>query len=141
MTVILIGSFSMDRVLPLLEQQLGSLPLPPDEEAAILPEITAGLGDRRVQAALGTAPRLLTGWRMPPRQHPDHLALRLAAQVLAGVQSCRFQTDLVRQMQARTVKRHYLALALGTVERDGCVDAPLGRHAVQRTKMAIVRAG
>jgi 23S rRNA pseudouridine1911/1915/1917 synthase len=29
------------------------------------------------------------------------------------------QTDLVRQLQARTVKRHYLALALGTVERDG----------------------
>jgi 23S rRNA pseudouridine1911/1915/1917 synthase len=51
------------------------------------------------------------------------------------------QTDLVRQMQARSVKRHYLALALGTVERDGTVDAPLGRHAVQRTKMAIVRAG
>jgi hypothetical protein len=50
------------------------------------------------------------------------------------------QTDLVRQMQARTVKRHYLALALGTVERDGLVDAPLGRHAVQRTKMAIVAA-
>ncbi|MCK9389448.1 MAG: 23S rRNA pseudouridine(1911/1915/1917) synthase RluD [Sulfuritalea sp.] len=51
------------------------------------------------------------------------------------------QTDLVRQMQARSVKRHYLALALGNVERDGSVDAPLGRHAVQRTKMAIVRAG
>jgi 23S rRNA pseudouridine1911/1915/1917 synthase len=51
------------------------------------------------------------------------------------------QTDLVRQMQARTVKRHYLALALGAVERDGSVDAPLGRHAVQRTKMAIVRSG
>ena len=51
------------------------------------------------------------------------------------------QTDLVRQMQARSVRRHYLALALGTVERDGTVDAPLGRHAVQRTKMAIVRAG
>lgn len=51
------------------------------------------------------------------------------------------QTDLVRQMQARSVQRHYLALALGRVEHDGSVDAPLGRHAVQRTKMAIVRAG
>ncbi len=51
------------------------------------------------------------------------------------------QTDLVRQMQARSVQRHYLALALGSVERDGMVDAPLGRHAVQRTRMAIVRAG
>jgi 23S rRNA pseudouridine1911/1915/1917 synthase len=51
------------------------------------------------------------------------------------------QTDLVRQMQARSVKRHYLALTLGNVERDGTVDAPLGRHPLQRTKMAIVRAG
>ena len=59
--------------------------------------------------------------------------------VVAGTLTA--QTDLVRQMQARSVQRHYLALALGTVERDGTVDAPLGRHAVQRTKMAIVRAG
>ncbi|MCF8197776.1 MAG: 23S rRNA pseudouridine(1911/1915/1917) synthase RluD [Sulfuritalea sp.] len=51
------------------------------------------------------------------------------------------QTDLVRQMQARSVRRLYLALALGAVTRDGTVDAPVGRHAVQRTKMAIVRAG
>jgi 23S rRNA pseudouridine1911/1915/1917 synthase len=27
---------------------------------------------------------------------------------------------------------------MGTVARDGTVDAPLGRHAVQRTKMAVV---
>lgn len=51
------------------------------------------------------------------------------------------QTDLVRQLQARTVKRHYLALALGHVERDGLVDAPMGRHPVHRTKMAVVRSG
>jgi 23S rRNA pseudouridine1911/1915/1917 synthase len=51
------------------------------------------------------------------------------------------QTDLVRQLQARTVKRHYMALALGIVEGDGVVDAPMARHAVQRTKMAVVRSG
>lgn len=51
------------------------------------------------------------------------------------------QTDLVRQLQARTVKRHYLALAGGRVERDGTVDAPIGRHPTQRTKMAVVRSG
>ncbi len=51
------------------------------------------------------------------------------------------QTDLVRQLQARTVKRHYMALALGIVEGDGMVDAPMARHAVQRTKMAVVKSG
>ncbi len=48
------------------------------------------------------------------------------------------QTDLVRQLQARSVKRHYLALVLGTVKGKGIVDAPLGRHPTQRTRMAIV---
>ncbi len=51
------------------------------------------------------------------------------------------QTDLVRQLQARSVRRHYLALALGKVARDGTVDAPIGRHPVQRTKMAVVGGG
>jgi 23S rRNA pseudouridine1911/1915/1917 synthase len=51
------------------------------------------------------------------------------------------QTDLVRQLQARTVKRHYLALVHGKVATGGTVDAPLGRHPVQRTKMTVVRQG
>jgi 23S rRNA pseudouridine1911/1915/1917 synthase len=48
------------------------------------------------------------------------------------------QTDLVRQLQARTVRRIYLALVAGTVKADGGVDSPIGRHPVQRTKMAVV---
>jgi 23S rRNA pseudouridine1911/1915/1917 synthase len=51
------------------------------------------------------------------------------------------QTGLVRQLQARTVKRHYHALARGLVERDGTVDAPIGRHPAQRTKMAVTGKG
>ena len=51
------------------------------------------------------------------------------------------QTDLVRQLQARTVKRQYLALVHGEVHAPGSVDAPIGRHPVQRTKMAVVRRG
>lgn len=48
------------------------------------------------------------------------------------------QTDLVRQLQARTVRRIYLALVAGTVKADGGVDSPIGRHPVQRVKMAVV---
>ena len=51
------------------------------------------------------------------------------------------QTDLVRQLQARTVKRYYQALARGLLEQGGTVDAPMGRHPTQRTKMAVVRNG
>jgi 23S rRNA pseudouridine1911/1915/1917 synthase len=51
------------------------------------------------------------------------------------------QTALVRQLQERSVKREYYALVYGEVERNGTVDAAMGRHPTQRTKMAIVEDG
>jgi len=51
------------------------------------------------------------------------------------------QTDLVRQLQARSVRREYLALAHGVLSRGGVVDAPIARHPVKRTSMAVVAAG
>ena len=51
------------------------------------------------------------------------------------------QTDLVRQLQARSVSRHYLALVHGTVRGAGSIDAPIGRHPSQRTRMAVVEGG
>jgi 23S rRNA pseudouridine1911/1915/1917 synthase len=51
------------------------------------------------------------------------------------------QTDLVRQLQARTVRREYLALVHGVVARGGSIDAPIARHPVKRTTMAVVAAG
>jgi 23S rRNA pseudouridine1911/1915/1917 synthase len=47
----------------------------------------------------------------------------------------------VRQLQARTVKREYLALVHGRVARGGTVEAPIGRHPVQRTRMAVAARG
>jgi 23S rRNA pseudouridine1911/1915/1917 synthase len=51
------------------------------------------------------------------------------------------QTDLVRQLQARSVRREYLALASGDIASGGTVDAPIGRHPLNRTSMAVVSAG
>jgi 23S rRNA pseudouridine1911/1915/1917 synthase len=47
------------------------------------------------------------------------------------------QTDLVRQLQARTVKREYFALVWGTPHARGTIDAPMGRHPKDRVKMAV----
>ena len=47
------------------------------------------------------------------------------------------QTDLVRQLQARTVKREYLALVWGTPNVSGKIDASIGRHPRDRIKMAV----
>ncbi|CAG1001169.1 Ribosomal large subunit pseudouridine synthase D [Burkholderiales bacterium] len=51
------------------------------------------------------------------------------------------QTDLVRQLAERSVKREYLALVRGDVARPVTVDAPIGRHPVHRTSMAVVERG
>ena len=51
------------------------------------------------------------------------------------------QLDLVRQLQARTVKRTYLAIVRGRIAAAGTVEAPIGRHPVQRTRMAVVAGG
>ena len=69
------------------------------------------------------------------RLDKDTSGLLVVAKTLAA------QTDLVRQLQARSVRRHYLALVLGAVAHDGTVDAPIGRHPAHRTKMAVVRGG
>ncbi|MCK6406270.1 MAG: 23S rRNA pseudouridine(1911/1915/1917) synthase RluD [Rhodocyclaceae bacterium] len=70
------------------------------------------------------------------RLDKDTSGLLVVARTLAA------QTDLVRQLQARTVKREYQALVRGVVERNsGTVDAPIGRHPTQRTKMAVVMGG
>lgn len=51
------------------------------------------------------------------------------------------QTALVRQLQARTVKRQYQALVCGVLADGGMVDEPIGRHPTQRTRMAVVAGG
>ena len=51
------------------------------------------------------------------------------------------QVELVRQLQARSVKREYVALVQGRVSHDGSVDSPIGRHPRHRTKMAVVGNG
>jgi 23S rRNA pseudouridine1911/1915/1917 synthase len=47
------------------------------------------------------------------------------------------QTDLVRQLQARTVKREYFALVWGTPHLSGTIDASMGRSQKDRVKMAV----
>ncbi len=69
------------------------------------------------------------------RLDKDTSGLLVVAKTLAA------QTDLVRQLQARTVKRHYWALVQGTVAGGGTVDAPIGRHPTQRTRMAVIGNG
>jgi 23S rRNA pseudouridine1911/1915/1917 synthase len=57
------------------------------------------------------------------RLDADTTGLMVVARTLAA------QTDLVRQLQARTVQREYWAIVLGEPRRNGVIDAPIGRDA------------
>ena len=65
------------------------------------------------------------------RLDKDTTGLMVVAKTLVA------HTDLVRQLQARTVKREYLALVWGTPNASGKVDASIGRHPRDRIKMAV----
>jgi 23S rRNA pseudouridine1911/1915/1917 synthase len=69
------------------------------------------------------------------RLDKDTSGLLVVAKTLAA------QTDLVRQLQAHSMKREYLAVAHGRVAHDGKIDKPIGRHPVNRTRMAVVERG
>lgn len=46
--------------------------------------------------------------------------------------------NLAAQIKARTVKRKYIALVYGNIQADrGKIDAPIGRHPIDRKKMAV----
>jgi 23S rRNA pseudouridine1911/1915/1917 synthase len=50
-------------------------------------------------------------------------------------------TDLVRQLEERSVRREYRAVCNGVMTAGGTVDAPLGRHPVDRLRMAVRHNG
>ena len=76
-----------------------------------------------------------------PRAGIVHRLDKDTSGLLVVAKTLEAQTDLVRQLQARTVVRQYLALVHGVVARDGTVDAPIGRHQTQRTRMAVTEHG
>jgi len=73
-----------------------------------------------------------------PRAGIVHRLDKDTSGLLVVAKTLEAQTDLVRQLQARTVRRQYLAVVSGIVARNGTVEAPIGRHRVHRVKMAVV---
>lgn len=76
-----------------------------------------------------------------PRAGIVHRLDKETSGLLVVAKTLEAQTDLVRQLQARSLKRQYLAVALGHPRGSGTVNAPIGRHPVQRIKMAVLASG
>ena len=90
-----------------------------------------------LNALLHHAPQLA----QVPRAGIVHRLDKDTSGLLAVAKTIPAQTHLVRQLAARSVGRTYHALVLGDVARAAQVDAPIGRHPVHRTRMAVVQKG
>ena len=83
--------------------------------------------------------------------YPDNAALPRAGIVhrldkdttglMVVARTLEAHTDLVAQLQERSVHREYDAVVRGVMTGGGSVDAPIGRHLQNRLKMAVVRGG
>ena len=69
------------------------------------------------------------------RLDKDTTGLMVVARNLAA------HTDLVSQLQDRSVSREYEAVVKGVLTAGGLVDAPIARHPNNRLKMAVVKTG
>jgi 23S rRNA pseudouridine1911/1915/1917 synthase len=76
-----------------------------------------------------------------PRAGIVHRLDKDTSGLLVVAKTLEAQTSLVRQLQARTVKREYRTIVWGQVWRNGMVDQPVGRHPHSRTRMAVNRMG
>ncbi|MCP5249442.1 MAG: 23S rRNA pseudouridine(1911/1915/1917) synthase RluD [Candidatus Accumulibacter sp.] len=124
------------------------IPLPvvfEDEQLIVLDKpvglvVHPGCGNWRgtlLNALLHHAPQL----DRVPRAGIVHRLDKDTSGLMVVAKTLEAQTDLVRQLQARTVKRCYQAVVRGIVEQSGTVDAAIGRHPTLRTKMAVVNTG
>ena len=69
------------------------------------------------------------------RLDKDTSGLLLVARTLAS------HTALTAALERRAIKRTYRAVCQGVLTGGGSVDAPIGRHRRERTKMAVVESG
>jgi len=90
-----------------------------------------------VNALLYHAPEL----KNLPRAGIVHRLDKETSGLLVIARTLPAHTYLVTQIQAHAVKREYLAVVNGTFTAGGTVDASMGRHPRQRTKMAVVESG
>jgi 23S rRNA pseudouridine1911/1915/1917 synthase len=90
-----------------------------------------------VNALLAHAPEMA---RLPRGGIVHRLDMETSG-IMVAAKSLLAHQDLVAQLQARTVKREYLAVCIGVMTGGGTVDEPIGRHPKQRKKMAVLAVG
>ncbi len=117
-----------------------------DDKAVIVINKPAGLV---VHPGAGNPDRTLLNallYRFPELQHIPRAGIihRLdkdTSGVMVIAKTIEAQFNLVQQLQARSVKRHYMALATGEFTGGGTVNANIGRSGNDRLRMAVTLGG
>ena len=76
-----------------------------------------------------------------PRSGIVHRLDKDTSGLLVVAKTLKAHCSLVEQLQERTVKREYEAIACGYITAGGTVDAPIGRSPHNRLKMAVTKLG
>ncbi|MCB1751574.1 MAG: 23S rRNA pseudouridine(1911/1915/1917) synthase RluD [Gammaproteobacteria bacterium] len=109
-----------------------------DKPAGMVVHPAAGNPDGTLQnALLHHYPELV----QLPRAGIVHRLDKETSGLLVVARTLAAHKSLVQQLQARTVRREYLAVVIGIPTAGGRVDEPIGRHPVHRTRMAVVSSG
>ena len=109
-----------------------------DKPAGLVVHPGAGVPDRTLlNALLAHAPEL-SG---VPRAGIVHRLDKDTSGLLVVAKNVVAQAKLAEQLATRTVRRIYLALVHGDPPASGVIDAPVGRDARARTRMAVTRRG
>ncbi len=74
-----------------------------------------------------------------PRAGIVHRLDKDTSGLLVVAKTLTAQTHLVKQLQNRAFDREYEAIVMGEMISGGTVDEPIGRHPVQRVKMAVMK--
>jgi 23S rRNA pseudouridine1911/1915/1917 synthase len=109
-----------------------------DKPAGLVVHPGAGVPDRTLMnALLAHAPQL----GAVPRAGIVHRLDKDTSGLLVVAKTVEAQAHLAQQLAERSVRRVYLALVQGDPPASGRIDAPVGRDARARTRMAVTHRG
>lgn len=109
-----------------------------DKPAGLVVHPAAGNPDGTLQNALLHHDLAL---RELPRAGIVHRLDKDTSGLLVVARTAAAHRHLVEALQAREIHREYRAVVTGVMVAGGSVDAPIGRHPTQRTRMAVTESG
>src|SRR5688500_12104608 len=109
-----------------------------DKPAGLVVHPGAGQPDRTLLNALLAHAAALAA---VPRAGIVHRLDKDTSGLIVVAKTVSAQADLAKQLAERSMRRVYLAIVLGDPPASGTIDAPVGRDARARTRMAVTHRG